>query len=497
MMDGKPRKMVHNIPTFYGAYEVFKEEAMTYGGRTWNAETVSQYDAIVQTHIVPYLQNHNRKHIGQLFRQDYNDALDRLKKRGKNPPGEPFEPWEKNGVPEKVDYLMRAVVWAASNHSLCRNVFVDRENSRIGGGGGEKTGADQARTMKSLAIRWEILAAKHIMKGIFTLNSSSGLLLMMAEGLRNNEATGVNFGYIREFSEYPGHYYLIVPQTTDLGASTVKILGKTANSGRKVPIPKPVVKVLFKLRDIRAKEAASKGYTEKMDDMPIVCKEGKPWERCSADDLSRAAKDLFVAIGMREDEIIELNQELLEEAQAARDEMEEDEFREIESDPTAYLLRRNFATHIAVLGLRDVEIWYVIGHKIESEYVQRKAFNDEKLLFALKRKMDERPILNEIIMEEAIRLEAGKTMDLKGSKKIVLDIPADQVFKVKLNLTAREPGDEIRMRVTNHLDKGELPCEFDATNVSLANSPGRTIDEIQYYHGRYMRENTDDFVISE
>lgn len=497
-MDWKPRKMVHNIPTFYGAYEAFKEEAMDYGGRSWNSETVRQYDAIVKTHIVPYLPDHDRKHIGQLSRQDYENALDRLKKRGKNAPDEPFEPWEKNGVPEKVDYLMRAVVWAASKHMLCQNVFGDREITRTGGGGGGcKTGAEQARTKKSLTIPQEISVAKYLMKLIYNLGTAAGLLLMFALGLRDNEATGVNFGYIREFAEHPGHHYLIVPQTTDLGASTVKILGKTANSGRKVPLPKLLVKIFLKLHGVRIQKANEMGYTGKAEDLPIACKKNKPSERCSADDLSRAAREMFIAIGMREDQIIELNQELLEEAQAARDEMEEDEFREIESDPTAYLLRRNFATHIAVLGLLDVEVWYVIGHKIESEYVKRRAFNDEKLLFALKRKMDERPILNEIVMEQFICLEPGKTMNLEGSRKIVFDIPADQVSKVKIDVTAKEPGDEIKMRITNHLEKGELRSELDVNNVSLPENPSRIIDGTRYYHESYRKENTEDFVISE
>lgn len=387
---------------------------------------------------------------------------------------------------------MRAVVWSASKHMLCQNVFEDREITRtVGGGGGCKTGAEQARTKKSLTIPQEFSVAKYLMKLIYRLGTAAGLLLMFALGLRDNEATGVNFGYIREFAEYPGHHYLIVPQTTDLGASTVKILGKTANSGRKVPLPKLLVKIFVKLHGIRIQKANEMGYTGKAEDLPIACKKNKPSERCSSDDLSRAAKEMFIAIGMREDQIVELNHELLEEAQAARDEMEEDEFREIESDPTAYLLRRNFATHIAVLGLLDVEVWYVIGHKIECEYVNRRAFNDEKLLFALKRKMDERPILNDIVLEQLIRLEPGKTIHLESSKKIVLNIPADQVSKAKIDVTANEPGDEIRMRITNHLEKDEVLSEFDAANVRLPKSPERTLDGVRYYHERYRRENSE------
>lgn len=491
MMEQKPRMKFHNIYTFYGAYEAYKSEIMTYGGHSWNQNTTRQYDAIVLTHIVPYLKNHDQRHIGQMPAEEFDEALSQLKKRGKNQPGEPFEPWDEDGVPEKVDYLMRAIVWAASNHNLCVNLFGEKEMTRTGGGGGKKTGSEQVRIKKSLSIKQEILVVKYLMKRIYKQNPYSGLLLMLAEGLRNNEATGVNFGYIREFEEHPGHYYLIVPQTTDLGSSTLKILGKTANSGRKVPLPKLVAKILLRLWDIRAKEAVALGYTENVDDLPIVCKKGAPWKRCSSDDLSRAAKEMFGAIGMREDEIVELNQELLEEAQAARDEMDEDEFREIESDPTAYLLRRNFATHIAILGLVDVEIWYVIGHKIEDENVKRRAFNDEKKLFPLKRKLDERPILNDVIMEQVLRLEPGITTKLNGSRKLILKIPADQIAKSQISLTAKEPGEEIRMRVRGELTNGSVHSEFSAHNESLPKTPDRTIDGTRLYWEKYRNAGAD------
>lgn len=486
-MDLKSRMTVHNIYTFFGAYEAYKGEIMTYGGYSWNQNTIRQYDAIVLTHIVPYLKNHDQRHIGQLSAEEFIEALSQLKKRGKNKPGEPFEPWDEDGVPEKVDYLMRAVVWAASNHNICVNVFGERERTHAGGGGGvRKTGSDQAKIKKSLSVKQEMLVVKYLMRNIYEQNPYSGLLLMLSEGVRNNEATGVNFGYIREFEDHPGHYYLIVPQTTDLGSNTLKILGKTANSGRKVPLPKLVAKILLRLWDIRAKEAYALGYTGNIDDLPIVCKKGEPWQRCSSDGLSRAAKEMFTAIGMREDQIVELNQELLEEAQAARDEMDEDEFREIESDPTAYLLRRNFATHIAILGLVDVEIWYVIGHKIEDENVKRRAFNDEKKLFPLKRKLDERPILNDVIMEQVLRLEPGITEKLRGSRKIILEIPADQVVKAHISVTAKEPGDEIRMRVLGEVTNGSVSSEFSAHNESLPEKPDRTIDGTRVYWAKYQ-----------
>ena len=479
MRQGIPRKNAHGIPTFYGVYENFKDEVMTYGGRSWGSETIRQYDATVLNHIIPYIKAHDLRHIGLLTRQDYDDALSQLKKKGKSGPGEPFEAWDENGIPEKVDYLMRAVVFTAHNHFLCKNVFEDRIIERTGGGT-RKTEIQHVKTKKSLSVKQEIVVAKYLKAQLYVKNPTAGLLLMYALGLRNNEATGVNFGYIREFTEYPGHYYLIVPQSTELGTNTLKILGKTANSGRKIPLPGLLAELLFDLHEERIRQAHDHGFDGRTEDLPIACNK-TPWERCSADALSNAAREMFLSIGMREDQLVELKQELLEDAQAAADEMEEDEFREIESDPTAYLLRRNFATHMAVLGLRDVEIWYVIGHKIEDEYVQRRAFNDEKLLFALKRKMDERPILNDVMAEQSVQLVPGKTVLLDSSKKLVVEIPVEQIAAIQIDAEAREPGDEIKVCIRSANWEGAIHSTFSACGKKMHEKTERTVDGTRFY----------------
>lgn len=197
---------------------------------------------------------------------------------------------------------------------------------------------------------------------------------------------------------------------------------------------------------------------------------------------------------MRDDQLIQMKQDLLEDAQAAKEEMEEDEFSEIESDPTAYLLRRNFATHIAVLGLRDVEIWYVIGHMIEDEYVQRRAFNDEKLLFAIKRKMDERPILNPILLEKRVRMENGNVIQLQGSKKISLEIPVCEPSTVRIQVTAKEPGDPINLNVKTKLISGEVKSTLLTYSTKLPEPPQRTIDGTRMYLEQYEKSDADEIV---
>ena len=173
---------------------------------------------------------------------------------------------------------------------------------------------------------------------------------------------------------------------------------------------------------------------------------------------------------------------MLEELQAAREEFEEDEFREIERDPTAYLLRRSFATIVAALGLTDAEIRYVVGHKIDDEYIQRRAFGDEKMLFRIKQKLDERPLLNDVQMEEELNVLPGKNESLSGSKRIVLNLSAEHLSCVRINVAAKEPGDEIRFKILNRQDTGCLNVDFVSYNRNPSDEVKRTTDIMRYYH---------------
>lgn len=483
MVEEKPRKYCKGIPTYYGVYEEHKTLVMTYGGKSWNENTISQYDGIVLDYIIPNLKNHDQKRISDYAAKDFDEAMQRIRKKGKNRTADDYAPLDDSTL-EKHEYLMRAVVWAANELNLCENVLEKKRALPNTERKWRSPGEIKIHQKKSLSIAQERKVIAYLRKSIYQDGVLAGLLLMFALGLRNNEACGVNFGYIREFQEYPGHYYIIIPQTTDLGSNTLKILGKTKNSGRKVPLPKLLVKLLLELWDYRIQKACEEDALESSEDLPIVCKHKDVMKRAASSDLTRAAKEMFLRIGMRHEEIIELNHELMEEASVAKDELDEDEFREIEADPTAYLLRRNFATHLAILGLRDVEIWYVIGHKIEDAYVKRRAFSDERLLFAIKRKLDERPLLNEISMKEQISIQPGMTVPLEGSKTIVLDIPVEQVHKIKIIVTAKEPGDEIEIRMNSALESGQMHREITTYAVQVGN-PVRTFEGMWFYHNTY------------
>ena len=79
--------------------------------------------------------------------------------------------------------------------------------------------------------------------------------------------------------------------------------------------------------------------------------------------------------------------------------------KQFEKDPSAYLFRRNFGTHLFILGLSETEIQYVVGHDIEGLYETRNEFVNEERLLEIKQKMEQRPIFNAICTIPTIDVE--------------------------------------------------------------------------------------------
>ena len=201
---------------------------------------------------------------------------------------------------------------------------------------------------------------------------------------------------------------------------------------------------------------------------------------CGADPVTRKAQEMFETLGMRDavENVAEYLQQDLE--MANEEQVDIEEFALIEKNPTAYLLRRNFATHMAIVQLDEEQLAYVLGHVIEDPQIQRSDFTNEKLLFAIKCKMDKRPIVNNIGMP-TVQIEAAlnKTIKLSNySQDVVFD---SNVGRVKVRAVAKEPGDAIK--VTIHQARGTEIKEF----VEQYGDPypqhfGRTVDVMNVYH---------------
>lgn len=481
----KPAEVIRGELTFWGVYVNYKGDVIEYGRRSWIRVTHTQHDAILLNHIVPALKNHDFKPISEYTLRDFEEAMASIKRKGKASYKGIFVPFKQSTL-DKDWYLMEAVVATAAKNCLCENCFQEEDGATAGRSIDPKNMYRLRRTPKSLSVTDDVKLAYHLINHAEKEGDAAGLLLMYAAGVRNNEACGANFDDIRELKEFPGHYYLLVVDTTEIDSNVLKFHGKNNNSYRRIPIPHFVYLFFMKIKKERVELASSNGYTGNGGDLPIACKNGDPTRRCSTSDLSNAARTAFVSIGMRDEDIGTLEQEIGLFRRLAREELDEDEFKELEADPTAYLLRRNFATNMAILGLSDVEIQYVMGHKIRSQFFQRNDFNNERRLFAVKQKMDQRPVLNTVFAKELVIEKLREKVPFSGSRKTHIKIPMGDHKSMRIRATAREPQDTIAITVTANID-GEVHCEAKTYSSQLPGGPSRAIDVNGLYQEAFLK----------
>lgn len=243
---------------------------------------------------------------------------------------------------------------------------------------------------------------------------------------------------------------------------------KTKNADRIVPVPDEVAQII-NLRRQHIREAAGNAAEK----YPIACV-GHNWEqRCSARQLTNAARKLFQEIKMDAAQLASIDDDLRS---------ADDPSTVREKDPTAYIFRRNFGMHLHILGLTDAEIQYVIGHDIEDLYETRNEFVDEVRLYRIYRKMLQRPLANLAgLKRECLSVPPEGRVLNPGDE--LLKIPADG-SKVKLHLQTNEPLDEIEVKITAQSRNVKIATEVDRYTCNRE-TYDRTVDVRKQYHRRY------------
>lgn len=435
MRNGVDKHWVRSIDgklTFCGALETYYDECAVH----WKSEkTRTQYDRDYNDKILPSLPVHNDRTIETYTKEDYDAAVQAIIEKGQGREDEPFKPYADTTI-QHFRHLIKRVVEVAAENGMCSNVlwgsvFQFSEDVRV-----KDAINERVRLKKSLTVKQEHKIAKLLLADVQQQGQNLGLLLMFALGLRNGEACGANFGDIKRM-ENPTYSVLWVYKSTIAGTNTLQSSGKTRNADRIIPIPSVLVQYLAERRRYLEQVLTE---TQEIESLPIACVGSDFERRCSAAQLTAAGRELFRRAEMAESQLAYIDAELM------RNQRLESAY---EKDPTAYLLRRNFGTHLHILGLSEAEIEYVIGHDIQDSYETRNEFVNEEKLYEIKQKLDQRPILND---------ESGKTMttiQLKPNevhtftalhtKKLRFAMRHGQL---KLHFYANEPQDVVEVRYT-------------------------------------------------
>lgn len=367
--------------TFYGIFTI-KEiwEKLQY---KWKEETMESYLKKYVKYIFPLL---NEKPLKDYRKEEFEDVLVKIRKR-----------LRAEGLKYDDDnmylfaYKLCIVTKAASelkNVKIPDELWGWRYKSHKTSNKEEQAKTELVRLRKSLKIEEEIYIAERLLKDPAEEGEYIGLALMYCLGLRNNEACAAHFIDIHRLGE--NRYCIYIYMSSEKDTRESKKGTKTANGVRIIPIPSKLVWLL----DERKKYIKEKlGLTEaEVKQLTIACK-GKDFKcQCKPSELSSYGTQLFRDASVNEQILMFIDEEI----ERARSE----EPGAVEKDPTAYLFRRNFGTHIFVLGLDSSEIQYIMGHSIEDINESRRFFSNDDRLIRIAEKMEKRPIVNEIIQEK-------------------------------------------------------------------------------------------------
>ena len=126
----------------------------------------------------------------------------------------------------------------------------------------------------------------------------------------------------------------------------------------------------------------------------------------------------------------------------------------------------------------------MLGHNIEDPHLSRSDFMDEDRLYAIKQKLERRPILNEL-PEEGQTMEvcqiSGEQHQLSDLQECSYLVPMRQGV-LRLRLKAREPYEELKVRVSSEgaAEGGKLRMECFSGGYAPALE--RSTDVIRQYH---------------
>lgn len=448
--------------TFYGVYQEFYEDV----ARNWKAASTKHSNDLAYDRIISRIPGHDKKPITSYTRKDYDAIIEGMIEKGQGEAGEPYQAYKESTL---NDYrrLIYYVVEVAAEKGLCDNVLWESLFNPKVSSGDEETIAKCELLSKSLTIPQEKAVAQALLTNPLQSGQNMGLLLMYALGLRNAEACAVNFSDIKPMQTHPECKVVWIYKTTGYDSSNSKLGGKTKNADRIIPVPDRLAAIIEERR-----QYLQTNTDLAVDKLPIACV-GEHWEqRCSGSHLTAAARELFQSIKMDAAQLVFVDSAI----------RNDEEFPFEEKDPTAYLFRRNFGTHLHILGLTEAEIAYVIGHDIEDPYETRNEFVNEEKLYRIKLKMDQRPLVNELdanTLPQAV--SAGQRVIVDGSAK--LQFPTVHT-KVKLSLSAKEPTDTVNVKLIPHPKslRTKKECDF---YTSIPSEFERTVDVRKQYHRLY------------
>ncbi len=270
-----------------------------------------------------------------------------------------------------------------------------------------------------------------------------GIYLQFFTGSRNEEAAGLVYSDISEHLN-DNRPLLFLTKTSPGKGTSLRLKMKTRNAYRTIP--------LFSFLAARLKERQEyiqKLYpNEDVSKFPIACNGNNYKKRIGTDNLSKEGKKLLLRLyNSDKDYKTDYKRMLLE--------LNNEGFMIDEKEPTTYLLRRNFATHLHNLGLTQSEVEYIMGHEISDPNVVRNHYSSSDEIEKLYDKFEKFPFYSFFTEKKKVLVHVKNGVRVK----ISLKEPND-----KLNIKVKS-GDQNNIRISAMANNQQFTERVDISNI--------------------------------
>ena len=395
--------------TFVGALQKCQKQIR----KRWNKDTRKTYYKHYEERLFPLIPE---KPLEELTEADFEAVIETMNEQAI----ETGHPYSENQI-RHHRHLLRVVTKAAEQEGICQDILW---GGRFQADDSPEHEAKIKVKPRSLSTGEEYHVRDRVLQDPREDGELLGIAIMYCLGTRNQEACGLNW---EAFAYQPGDNmgFLRIIASTEQGSNRVKAGGKTYNAPRILPVTGLLLELLIKRRNW-LESMCSEGLIldpisgdriTGLDQLPVVCKGTQYSLRAGADDLTRMAKVLLKEIKLDEDILEEAN-ELLEQRFALSNG---------ERDATAYLFRRNFATHMSILGLDAETIHYLMGHAFEEEEITKARYTNNDILRQIGEQMRQRPIVNQRAEAEPdICLFSNQSISGKGHGRLIFRIDSGE-----------------------------------------------------------------------
>lgn len=450
--------------TFFGVLQEYSDDIC----KRWAESTRKSYFGHYEDLLFPLIPH---KPLEDITEDDFVSIIDNLESQGKARK-KPYSPSNLN----HFRHLLRVVTRAADAKGVCADI--------LWGGSFQEDDSPEHKAIikvkpRSLSVGEEIKVCQRVLLQPEEAGELLGIAIMFCLGTRNQEACGLDFeNFVHEDDDDIG--FLRIIASTEHGSNVVKPGGKTFNAPRILPVTGLLLHLLDRRKAFLQKAISAglivdpkSGEYASLDKLPIVCRGQNYAERCSSDDLSRTAKALFKEINVDEDIVEEANDLLRQRFANSFD----------ERDVSAYLFRRNFATHMAILGLEVDTIHYLMGHVFENEEITKARFTNGDIIRKIGELMSQRPIINDVSLNDAdeIHIAAGKSMSGTKRRSAIFHFdPNSERLDIVALLKAKGASElEISLAYENAPNTGKITLYPEHADITS------DISEIETYYKLY------------